>query len=118
MANDKLTSVQILLPVLLLSTAFAGFLGYQTSALKMEHDNLVQVYAQQNDPLTQVTKLKTQLSALATGTLTLAQKGDKDSQGIIATLKKAGVNVDNTPAPAAAAAPQTATPTTGKTVTP
>ena len=114
MASDKITTTQILLPVLLLSTAFAGFLVYQTSLLTNEHDSLKQTYAQQTEPLAQVDKIKAQLNALAVGTLKLSEQGDKNAQTIIDALKKAGINVDDRPAQGIPAAPPGMTQPSGK----
>jgi hypothetical protein len=112
MANDKVSASNVLLPVLLLSTAVLGFFAFQTTLLVSDHKSLLQTFTEQQKALEQVAKLKTQVNSLAVGTLKLAEKGDKDAANIIAQLKKAGVNVEDTPP--AAAPPETMTPTTGK----
>ena len=113
MANDKIVPIQILLPVLLLSLAILGSFTFQSVILFGDHSSLNAAYAQQDKPLQDVEKIRTQVSALATGTLKLAQQGDKNAQVIIDQLKKAGIKVVDQPpgqpgapaAPAPAAAP-------------
>ena len=107
MASDKITAVQVLLPVTLLSVAMAGFLCFQTSLLFADRTSLHQAYDQQTKPIEQVAKVKGQLDALAVGTLALSKQGNKDAATIIAQLKKAGIDVAE---PAAAPAPGPAKP--------
>lgn len=120
MATDKLTTTQVLLPVLLLSASLVGFFAFQTSLLVSERGTQNEVRTQQEKPLEQLGKLKAQLNTLATGTLKLSQEGDKDATNIIAQLKKVGVDVEaeQNPKPALGTAPAGITPTTGKAVTP
>lgn len=94
---DKVTPSQVLLPVLLLSLTFAVFQGFQTKMLVSDKDSLNQAYTQQDKQLEQVEKVKTQVNALAKGTLTLSEQGNKNAQAIIDMLKKAGVNVQEQP---------------------
>ena len=101
MPAPRITTSQTLLPVLLLSVSLVGFFLFQTSVLIGDHRSLVITRGQQDKPLEQAEKLKAQLTGLASGTLKLAQQGDKNAQNIIDQLKKAGVNVLDQPAPAA-----------------
>ena len=99
MASDKISAAQVLLPVSVLSLVLALSLGFQTSLLVKDHSALQQARTQQDKPLEQIEKIKTQASALASGTLVLAKQGNKDAQTIIEQLKKAGVNVNDQAAP-------------------
>jgi len=119
MASDKLTTTQVLLPVLLLSASLVGFFAFQTSLLVSERGSQKEARTAQEKPLEQLTKLKAQLNVLATGTLKLSQQGDKDAINIMTQLKKFGVDVEaEQNAKPAPGAPQTVAPTTGKAVTP
>gem|GEM_PF-2761667 len=104
MSCQPTTSSQIMLPVLLLSFAFAGFLGSQAWMMAADRDLLNQAYTQRDKALEQVSKVKAQVNALAKGTLELAKQGDKNAQTIIDEMKKAGINVQDAPAQQAGAA--------------
>jgi hypothetical protein len=109
MAQEKITPTQILLPVLLLSVAVAGFLAFQTTLLFNDRAGLQAAHAAQDKPLADANKVKDQANGLAVGALRLANAGDKTGQAIIEQLKKNGVNVQENPnatgsAPAAPAA--------------
>ena len=115
MPSDKILPIQILLPVLLLSLAILGSFAFQSVILVGDHKALTSAYEQQEKPLQEVEKIRTQVSALATGTLKLAQQGDKNAETIIDQLKKAGIKVVDQPptaAPVAGAAAPVAAPAT------
>ncbi len=109
MAQEKITPAQILLPVLLLSVAVAGFLAFQTTLLFNDRASLQAAHVAQDKPLADANKVKDQANGLAVGTLRLANAGDKTAVAIIDQLKKNGVNVQENPnagsAPATPAAP-------------
>ena len=112
MASDKLTSTQVLLPVLMLSAAIVAFFAFQTSLLVTERTAQTENHAAQEKPLEQVGKLKAQITALAQGTLKLSQEGDKNATSIIEQLKAMGVDIQPPGAPAPGA-PNAATAPTG-----
>ena len=97
MASDKITAAHVLFPVSLLSFVVVLFLGFQTTLLVGDRGAMHQAQAQQEQLLAQTNKVKAQLNALAVGTLRLSQQGDKDAQTIIASLKKAGIDVSDQP---------------------
>jgi hypothetical protein len=103
--NNGLSAAQVLLPIALLSLVVFISLAFQTTQIFTDRSTLHQIKTQQDKPLEDTLRLQTQLTALAQGTLKLAQQGDKDAQSIIDRLKKAGVNVelpkDQTKIPAA-----------------
>ncbi|MDR3423698.1 MAG: hypothetical protein P4M13_01280 [Alphaproteobacteria bacterium] len=110
MSHEKITSTQMLLPLFLLSFVVVAFLGFQTSALVGDRTALGEAYTQQEKPLEEVGKVKTQVNALAVGTLKLSQQGDKNAETIIEQLKKAGIDVRDQPSaqPGAGAPPSPA----------
>ena len=93
MSNENITSTQVLLPVIMVSVVVFLFLAFQTVILSQDRVNFDTAITQQQPMIEQVQKVKSQLDALALGTLKLSQLGDKDAINIIAELKKAGVNV-------------------------
>ncbi len=97
MSCEKITPRCVLFPVFLLSLAFTIFLSFQAWLLVSDRDSLNQAYAQQSKALEQVSKVKTQVNALAKGTLTLAKQGNKNAQGVVDQLKKAGINIQDKP---------------------
>jgi hypothetical protein len=99
MASEKITAVHVLFPVSILSFVVALFLGFQTTLLMSDRGALHQAHGQQDQLIEQVNKVKSQVNALAVGTLKLSEQGNKDAQTIIAQLKKAGVNVSDKPMP-------------------
>ncbi len=103
MASDKITPTHILLPVSMLSFVMALFLGFQTTLLVSDRTSLHAAHQQQEKPLEEVAKIKTQVNALAIGTLKLSEQGNKDAQTIIAALKKNGIDVTDKPAQASGA---------------
>jgi len=116
MFNENYTPAKLLLPVMLLSFAMAGFLVFQTTLLLSDRANMVTAYTEQAKTLEQVEKVRTQVSALIKGVMDLSQKGNRNAKNIVADLKKAGINFQDQQAPAAGA-PAGATPATG-TATP
>ncbi|MFA5041234.1 MAG: hypothetical protein WC464_06350, partial [Bdellovibrionales bacterium] len=113
---ENYTPSRLLLPVFLLSIAFAGFLLFQTTLLVTDRGALHVAYSEQSKTLEQVEKVKTQASALIKGVLTLSQKGNKNAKVIVGDLKKAGVNFEDEKNPLAPAG--TAAPTAGNAAAP
>jgi hypothetical protein len=98
MTNSKISVPQLLLPVFLISFVMALFLGFQTTLLVSDRVSFQQTHAQQDKPLEQLAKVKAQVNSLAVGTLQLSKQGNKDAITIINELKKAGVDVSDSPA--------------------
>lgn len=94
MSNEKITPSQVLLPVFLLALSMLVFLGFQTSLLVNDRTAISNNYAQQEKPLEQSAKIKAQLTALVSGTVKLAQSGNKNAQVITDQLKKSGLLQD------------------------
>lgn len=103
--NNGFGSGSTLLPVGLLALVVFISIAFQTTQVFRDRSMLHQIKAQQDKPLEEARRVNVQLTALAQGTLKLAQQGDKNAQGIIDRLKKAGVNIEPPKADAAATAP-------------
>jgi F0F1-type ATP synthase membrane subunit b/b' len=99
---ENFTPSRLLLPVLLLSFAFVGFLFFQTNLLLTDRAALKTAYSEQSKTLEQVEKVRTQVSALVKGVMDLSQKGNRNAKTIVSDLKKAGVNFEDQPPPTAA----------------
>ncbi len=114
---DNYTPSRLLMPVFLLSAAFAGFLLFQTTMLISDRAALQTAYTEQSKTLEQVEKVRSQLTALIKGVMALADKGDKNAKTIISDLKKAGVNFEDEKNPLAPPA-DTAAPAPNKAAAP
>lgn len=113
MSITKPASFTALVPLALLAFVVTLFLGFQTSLMVSDRGMLQDSIKQQQQPLEQAEKVKTQANALAVGTLRLAKEGNKDAQMIIDQMKKAGIEVADQPQGAApAAAPGVGAPMT------
>jgi hypothetical protein len=97
MIYEKDSSVSLLLPVLVMSFTLAGVLGAQSWMLVSDRSMLNEAYVKQTDVLTQIDKSKTQVNDLIKGVVALAKQDDKNAQGIIDELKKAGINFQDAP---------------------
>jgi hypothetical protein len=91
--NGNLTAAQVLFPIGLLSLVIFLATAFQTTQVFQARAVLHQAKASQEKPIEDARRLQAQLDALAVGTLKLAQKGDKNAQGIIDQLKKLGITV-------------------------
>jgi hypothetical protein len=117
--NGKVSTTQILFPVVLLSFVLFIMLFFQTTQIMLARQDLVQAQNQQSKPLEDAQKVQAQLNALATGTAKLADNGDKGAAAIIARMKKLGltVNANGAPPPnamkASDAGPQGGAPSSG-----
>jgi hypothetical protein len=92
---------KLLLPVMLLSIAFTGFLVFQTTLLLSDRASMITAYGEQAKTLEQVEKVRTQVSALVKGVVDLSQKGNKNAKTIVNDMKKAGINFEDQPKPGA-----------------
>ena len=91
--SNGFTAGQILLPIALIGLVVFISLAFQATQVFRDRGMLHQMKSQQDKPLEDTRRLQAQLTALAQGTLKLAQEGDKNAQAIIDRLKKAGVTV-------------------------
>lgn len=109
--NNGFSAGQILVPITLIGLVVFISVAFQATQVFRDRETLHQIKTQQDKPLEDTRRLQAQLTALAQGTLKLAQEGDKNAQAIIDRLKKAGVTVtppkadDKTPVATAPAAP-------------
>ncbi|MFA4993919.1 MAG: hypothetical protein WC521_01245 [Bdellovibrionales bacterium] len=94
---------QLLLPVSLISFAFAGFLAFQTTLLISDRAAINTAYVEQTKTLEQVEKVRGQASALVKGVVDLDKKGNKNARFIIEELKKVGINFQDDAAQVGAA---------------
>lgn len=93
----------LLLPVALVVLASVVWTGFQTIQLVRERETLRTIRTNQETPVQEATKLRTQLDAIARGTAELANQGNPNAKTIISELQKRGitVNLNNPPAPTA-----------------
>jgi hypothetical protein len=93
----------LLLPVALVVLASVVWAGFQTIQLVRERETLRTIRANQENPVQEATKLRTQLDSIARGTAELANQGNPNAKTIISELQKRGitVNLNNPPPPAA-----------------
>jgi hypothetical protein len=92
----------LLIPVALVVLASFVWAGFQTIQLVRERETLRTIRANQENPVQEATKLRTQLDSIARGTAELANQGNPNAKTIISELQKRGitVNLNNPPAPA------------------
>jgi len=100
--NGKVTITQVLLPLSLVAFVLCLWLAFELTQILHERDALHQASAQQEKPLEDVQHLQTQLSALANGTIGLAEKGDKNAKAIVERMKQMGLLNPNAPGTPAA----------------
>jgi hypothetical protein len=92
-ARDPAERSRVYLPVVLLATAFFLMVGFQTSQLIREHDNLVTMRASQEATLQQAVKLRQQLDTLVGKTAQLADEGDPGARSIVDDLRRQGITI-------------------------
>jgi predicted histidine transporter YuiF (NhaC family) len=96
--NNSISACQILTPITLLAFVVFLSLGFQTVQVVRDRDALHQAITQQDKLLEDSRKIQAQLTALAGGTKTLADGGDKSAIAIITRLQQNGISVGG-PAP-------------------
>jgi hypothetical protein len=106
--HGQFSVAHILFPMTLLALVVFISMAFQSIQVFRDRAALHQARIQQDKPVEDVRKLQAQLEALATGTLKLAEKGDKNAQGIIDRLKKLGVTVGQPKADSSATPPASA----------
>ncbi len=109
------TQNQLSLPVFVLAIAFFLLTGFQTQQIMIDHSALKRAYASQEEAVKQSKLLQDKLDAIATATLDLAEKGNKNARAIVDGMKARGVTINPkkaeaegakaAPAPAAEAVP-------------
>lgn len=83
----------LFLPGLLLSAALVMWFGFQTTQLIEERKRLTEVSASQEELHGKALKLRSQVKALAEGTLQLAQAGNANAAEIVGALKARGIEL-------------------------
>lgn len=95
--NDTTTrdngGYSLFVPVLLLALALVGTLAYQTRILVVEQQNLRNLIARQQQPLSQAQGTLNQFRALLAGAAKLGQQGNPHAQAFIDDLAKRGISV-------------------------
>jgi hypothetical protein len=92
-APDPAERSKLHLPVALLATAFVLMVGFQTSQLIREHDNLVAMRASQEATLQQAVKLRQQFDTIMGKTAQLADEGDVGARSIVDDLRRQGIMI-------------------------
>ena len=82
------------LPLLLLTIALLLWVGFQTTQLWRERSNLQTVRANQEAPIEQSTKLRSQLDSIARRTAELAGQGNTGARTIVEELRKRGITIN------------------------
>ncbi len=97
-STDDLTYI----PIMLVALALVIWFGFQLSKTLSARDGLIAVYTSQEQQVQTAQKIGTSLSALATGTKQLANKGNPNAAQIVKALAQRGINIADptaTPAP-------------------
>ena len=100
--QEARSSLGLLIPVALVALALFIWAGFQTSQLVRERETLRAIRTNQESPVQEATKLRTQLDSIARGTLELANQGNQNAKTIIAELQKRGITIN----PASPAQPE------------
>lgn len=93
--EDGIQAKQILLPLTMVSCAVFGLLAFNTVQMVQGHEALTDVISKQDKPLEEAKKIENQLTALALGTKHLAEAGNSNAQGIVDTMQKAGITIND-----------------------
>ena len=81
-------------PLLLLSLAFVGWLGFQVYQQWRDRQLLLQVEANLGPRELAATKVRTSLDAVATATAKLAADGNANARNIVEQLRQHGVTIN------------------------
>ncbi len=81
------------LPVLLLALALVIWFGFQLLQTLKTRDNLVNSINSQEPQIQAANKIKTSLSALASGTKQLSIQGNPNATQIVNALAQRGINI-------------------------
>ncbi len=92
----------LIVPLAVGLSAMLIWAGFQTVQLIHDRGNLKEAYANQGAPLQTAQTIRTQMDAIAAGTLKLADHGNANAKLIIQALADRGITVDpnvKTPVP-------------------
>ena len=78
----------------LLAIAVVGALGFQTFQLVRDRNALQGIRTNQEATIQQATKVRTQLDAISTRVLELAQQGNSGAATIVEELAKRGITIN------------------------
>lgn len=90
-----MTIQKILFPLMLLALTLCGILVFQTVETLNQKNGYVEARKQQEKPLEEVKRVRTQVDALAIGTLKLSQQGNADALAVVDKLKKMGITIND-----------------------
>ena len=82
------------LPVFLLAAGFFLFTAFQAQQLMIDHSNLKRAYANQEEAVKQSKEIQEKLDKVATATLALAEKGNKNARAIVEAMKAKGITIN------------------------
>jgi len=97
-ASDRDLSWSAFVPLLVIVLALLVQSFYQSARLRAEREALEAQYTQQQPPLEESQKLRTQLESLAGATATLAEQGNENAIKLRDYLQKQGITI-RPPAP-------------------
>lgn len=82
------------LPMLLIVLAIVVWSGFQASQLYQERATLANLRTNQETTHQNAQKMRAQLDALAAGTQTLANAGNKNAQAVVNALAQRGITIN------------------------
>ena len=88
------TQNSLALPVFLLALAFFLLTAFQCQQLMIDHSALKRAHAAQEEGVKQSKLIQEKLDAIATGTLELAEKGNKNARAIVENMKARGITIN------------------------
>jgi hypothetical protein len=81
-------------PLLLVTCAVLGWMGFQTEQLMTEHSDLDKARTSQAQPLEQSRKLRAALDSVAAHTQRLADSGNASAKLVVDELRKRGITIN------------------------
>jgi hypothetical protein len=93
-ARKPMTGHSTFVPVLLLSLAFSGWLGFQGWQLLNERQQLQQFAAGLEAPVNNANRLRASLDRLALATRQLASEGNPNARLLVDELQRRGVTIN------------------------
>lgn len=81
-------------PLLLLSAAVSMLLIFQTVQIYRDQGSLQGLKENQQQPLEEAQRLRTQLDGVAADTARLAEKGNANAQRVVEELRKRGITIN------------------------
>jgi hypothetical protein len=92
-AGDPAGRSSLVLPLAILATAFFLLVGFQTTQLIRERDNLLAARVSQEPTLQQAAKLRQQIDTLVGKTAQLANDGDAGARTVVDELRRQGITL-------------------------